>query len=85
MGSDSEEARIVSGDVRRKLQDAIVQIACCSPITLENIETELGFELEALTVAGFKWSDNYNAKAALQRLVKLLRETTNKAELTGVT
>lgn len=71
----------MSGATRRKLQDAIVQLACCSPITLQNMEEEMGLELEALTVAGFKWSDGYNARKALQNLLRVVRETTDKLEL----
>jgi hypothetical protein len=81
MGSDRKAACIMSGETKRALQDAIVQLACCSPVTLRNIEQEIGYELEALEVAGFKWTDRYNARAALQRLVKVVVETTDKLEL----
>jgi hypothetical protein len=85
VGSDSKTDGIMSTDTRRKLQDAIVQLACCSPVTLRNMEQEMGFELEALTIAGLKWSDGYNARAALRRLLKLVLETTDKTELsTGI-
>ena len=72
----------MSAALRRELQDAVVQLACCAPETLKNLEQQLEIELTGLQVAGFRWTDGYNARAALKRIVAYVIATTERLNKT---